>query len=330
MGPTPSASAPPWRRSLAMVMCMVYILVNSAFVFGMVSAFLSWYVFGKLFCGHVGFKGPAKSRTHEPSWGLSDVSGMLFGYCATGGGYHGGGVFGPLGTMVPWGDFSKRRQAGPWAPPPCGVNSPGKLLWSLSGFCSLLFRFFCPFFVQPLLFLRGRCLFFWFFEPFTTRPVSGFYLLVLFLFLYGLFVDAVCSLSLSLSGAGEPQTFLVWGSPCVSSSWTRSSPSIRTSSSSPSPRRSPAPVFFFRRRRFRFGVFSFLVLYLVLVFVGLLLCLCFLSWPSGAFFFFFWVGGVPFAAFSLCFPLGSRGWGRGFPCCSLASCICLARSFRLG
>ena len=141
------------------------------------------------------------------------------------------------------------------------MNSPGKLLWSLSGLCSLLFRFFCPFFVQPLLFLRGRCLFFWFFEPFMTRPVSGFYLLVLFLFLYGLFVDAVCSLSLSLSGAGEPQTFLVWGSPCVFSSWTRSSPSIRTSSSSPSPRRSPAPVFFFVVvARFRFGVFSFLVL----------------------------------------------------------------------
>ena len=137
------------------------------------------------------------------------------------------------------------------------------------------------------------------------------------------------SLSLSLSGAGEPQTFLVWGSPCVSSSWTRSSPSIRTSSSSPSPRRSPAPVFFFLVvvARFRFGVFSFLVLsvlvvwwvYSVLVFVGLLLCLCFLSWPSGAFF-FFWVGGVPLAAFSLCFPLGSRvDWG----CVLLSSFCCL-------
>ena len=77
----------------------------------MVSAFLSWYVFGKLFGSHVGFKGPAKSRTHEPSWGLSDVSGMLFGYCATGGGYHGGGVFGPLGTMVPWGDSPREGRA---------------------------------------------------------------------------------------------------------------------------------------------------------------------------------------------------------------------------
>ena len=67
--------------------------------------------FGKLCCGHVGFKGPAKSRTHEPSWGLSDVSGKLFGYCATGGGYHGGGVFGPLGTMVPRGDSPREGRA---------------------------------------------------------------------------------------------------------------------------------------------------------------------------------------------------------------------------
>ena len=110
-GSDPVRVGPPRKRSLAMVMCMVYILVNSAFVFGMVSAFLSWYVFGKLFCGHVGFKGPAKSWTHEPSWGLSDVSGMLFGYCATGGGYHGGGVFGPLGTMVPWGDSPREGRA---------------------------------------------------------------------------------------------------------------------------------------------------------------------------------------------------------------------------
>ena len=40
-------------------------------------------------------------------------------------------------------------------------------------------------------------------------------------------------------------------------------------------------------------------------------CFVSLSWPSGAFF-FFWVGGVPLAAFSLCFPLGSRGVGEGF------------------
>ena len=40
---------------------------------------------------------------------------------------------------------------------------------------------------------------------------------------------------------------------------------------------------------------------------------------------FFWVGGVPLAAFSLCFPLGSWvGWGCDlcFLSCSLASCVC--------
>ena len=44
-GSDPVRVGPPRKRSLAMVMCMVYILVNSAFVFGMVSASLSWYVF---------------------------------------------------------------------------------------------------------------------------------------------------------------------------------------------------------------------------------------------------------------------------------------------
>ena len=56
---------------------------------------------------------------------------------------------------------------------------------------------------------------------------------------------------------------------------------------------------------------------LVLVFVGLPLCLCCLSWPSGAFFSVL-VGGVPFAAFSWWFPLGSRvDWG-----CVLLSSFC--------
>ena len=64
MGPTPSSSAPPRKRSLAMVMCLVYILVNSAFVFGMVIAPLSWFVCEEsIICGHVGSDGPAKSRT---------------------------------------------------------------------------------------------------------------------------------------------------------------------------------------------------------------------------------------------------------------------------
>ena len=121
------------------------------------------------------------------------------------------------------------------------------------------------------------------FEPFTTRPVLGVCLRPSSSSVW--FVSSATFFSLfSLSGAGEPQTFMVWGSPCVSASWTRSPPSTRTSSSSHSPRhRSRTCCFFFFFRvvvaRFRFGVFSFLFcrcrwsrwVYLVLVLVGLLL-----------------------------------------------------------
>ena len=67
-----------------------------------------------------------------------------------------------------------------------------------------------------------------------------------------LFLCLVCSsatffsLSFSLSGAGETQTpFGVWVSPCVSSSWTRTPPSTRTSCSALHQGIAPAPVFFF-------------------------------------------------------------------------------------
>ena len=36
---------------------------------------------------------------------------MMCGYCATGGGSRGGGVFGPLGTTVPWGDSPREGRA---------------------------------------------------------------------------------------------------------------------------------------------------------------------------------------------------------------------------
>ena len=96
-------------------------------------------------------------------------------------------------------------------------------------------------------FLRGRCVF-WYFEPFTTRPVFGF-LSVSPLFSFVWFVRrrralSVLSLSLYLSSAGKhkpPSGF--WGSPCVSSPWTSSSTSIRTSSPSHTPRLRPAPFF---------------------------------------------------------------------------------------
>ena len=111
-GSDPVRVGPPRKRSLAMVMCMVYILVQSASVFGLVSVFLSWSVcWAIVHAVMLASEGPAKSRTHAPFWGLSNLIGSMFGYCATGGGYHGGGVFGPLGTMVPWGDSPRAGRA---------------------------------------------------------------------------------------------------------------------------------------------------------------------------------------------------------------------------
>ena len=69
--------------------------------------------------------------------------------------------------------------------------------------------------MKPLLFLRGRWFVFWSVEPFTTQPVSGFYLPVFF-FSCMVCSPTPCALFLSLSGAGETQTpFGVWVSPCV-------------------------------------------------------------------------------------------------------------------
>ena len=59
-----------------------------------------------------------------------------------------------------------------------------------------------------------------------------------------------------LSGAGETQALMVWVSPCVSSSWLRTTSSTRTSSPSPTPGGLPSPCFFFRRSRGLFLVFS--------------------------------------------------------------------------
>ena len=48
------------------------------------------------------------------------VTSLVLAFCASGGGGGPvvGGVFGPLGTTVPWG-VSPKGQGGPWAPPPC-------------------------------------------------------------------------------------------------------------------------------------------------------------------------------------------------------------------
>ena len=105
---------------------------------------------------------------------------------------------------------------------------------------------------MPLLFLRGRCCF-WSFEPFTTRPCLLFNCLSSSFFsLFGAFVNAVSlSLFLSLSGAGETQTFLVWVSPCV----------FAATISFYDPRFPPAPVFFFDVARLFGGCWSWLVVF---------------------------------------------------------------------
>ena len=85
-GPTPSASAPPRKTVL-----------GNGDVYGLYSGqfrLCAWYgvcvsvlvcLFGNLHAVMLASEGPAKSRTHAPSWGLSNLFGSLFGYCATGG-----------------------------------------------------------------------------------------------------------------------------------------------------------------------------------------------------------------------------------------------------
>ena len=55
-------------------------------------------------------------------WGLCFVSGIMIVFALPGAVPVVGGVFGPLGTTVPWG-VSPKGQGGPWAPPPCCDNS---------------------------------------------------------------------------------------------------------------------------------------------------------------------------------------------------------------
>ena len=98
-----------------------------------------------------------------------------------------------------------------------------------------------------------------------------------------LFLSFFFSLSLSLSlffflsGAVDQTLKGVWDSPCVSSSWTRTTTSICLSSFSPSPKGVPAPpwVFFVIRRRSR-GCFS--GVFLAVLSVCLAVCVGFFLW----------------------------------------------------
>ena len=96
------------------------------------------------------------------------------------------------------------------------------------------------------------------FKPFKPRPVFGCFLYVSLIFSFVWLVSSTpCFLFSSLRRLGNPNPLRgVWGSPCVSSSWTRSPIPTRTLSSATTPWPRPAPVFFFRRRRFFFFWFG--------------------------------------------------------------------------
>ena len=218
IGSDPVLVGPPRKQSLALVMCLVDILVNSAFVFGMVFASLYWSdCKASILCGHVGSEGPAKSRTHP--LGDSVMIGSMCGYCATGGGSRGGGVFGPLGTTVPWGDSPREGRAahGPLHP---AVNRSLETLMALL-FVFLLWSWFCYLVACIVFFCLWGWYFVWSFSPSKLDPFLASCLLssisLSVFFLFSLFVATFCSRlsSLSLSGAGETQTFLVWVSLCV-------------------------------------------------------------------------------------------------------------------
>ena len=128
LGPTPSASAPPGNGPGAIVRCRGCIF-GSMLPFCLVLCLALWYW---LFCeditiySHVLF-----SRTGEESdpWTLLGSEQFVWhnvwllrhrGRLPWWGGLRTPRYHGPLGWL------SKRRQGGPWAPPPCSVNTPGK------------------------------------------------------------------------------------------------------------------------------------------------------------------------------------------------------------
>ena len=172
-------------------------------------------------------------------------------------------VGGSSDPSVPWspGVTLQEKAGRPMGPSTLRCEFPWEVVVVYVGLVFWLFRFLSVL-CDAVVFSQGSVFVFVPLSPSRPDPYSVF-VCVRLLFLSGSFRRRRFSLSRSLSGAGEPQTFLVWGSPCVSSSWTRSPPSTRTPSSSPTPRHRPAPVFFFFRRRRSFPVRCFLVSCLV-------------------------------------------------------------------
>ena len=157
-----------------------------------------------------------------------------------------GGYLYPSVTAVPWGD-SPKVQGGPWAPPPCGEKSSETLLVLCLVFVRFLWDGCWVFCLVFFLSLGLEWCLVW--CPLRPDPLFALVFVVpsfSFSGCLGCSPTSFFSLFLFLSGAGEPQTpFGVWGSPCVSSSRTRTPTSIRTSCSAPLAKSCPAPVFFF-------------------------------------------------------------------------------------
>ena len=248
--------------------CTVSIVVTFAVVFGMVSAFLSRSGCAvTIVCGHVCYTGPAKSRTHDSSWGpafcLQDVWVLRhWGRLPWWGGLRTPRYHGPLGCL------SKRRQGGPWAPPPCGANSSGKLSRSMSGWCFGFFRFLFVL-CDAVVISQGSVLCLCSFEPFTTRPVLGVCLRPSSSSSVWFVSSATFFLSSLSQALGNPKP-LWFGVPLV---FLHPGHALRPRPVHLPPHIpqgiAPAPVFFFFRRR-SFSVWCFLVLVLsvLVVLVG--------------------------------------------------------------
>ena len=188
-------------------------------------------------------QGPAKSWVNI-FWGSSSLSGTMLVLAPPGAVPAVGGYLYPSVLRSPGATPQECRAAhGPRHP---AVIIPLRLC--MLGVCFVcmvfpgyLYVFCVSFMVFGVGMLSGLV-------PFRTSPLFALVLVSSpFFLLLGCSSAPFASLSLSLSLRcwGNPNPFLVWVSPCVSSTWTRTAPPTRTLCSASLARSSPAPAFFF-------------------------------------------------------------------------------------
>ena len=155
----------------------------------------------------------------------------------------------------------RRRQGGPWAPPPSSEQVPGDVDGSFICFMVLVLSFF-----DCIAFLSLGLVYCMVFEPFKPRPVFGFCMCPFSSLLSGCFRRRrVSSSLLFLSGAGETQTpFGGFGVPLVFLRAGRDRP-LRSVHLPLHLHQGHRPhLFFFSRRSFSgLGVFWFFVIVVV-------------------------------------------------------------------